>query len=144
MKDFGIALETEIFLLSVLLGGGMGIVYDFLRILRTLIKHGKIVTFAEDFFYMLLFGFALFTFSTGLTGSVRYFSLVGMILGCVIERYAIGNGVVFAVGKIWSVVKDKFFAPMKRFITKIAQQVRGLFVKKCKFSEKTKKVSQMS
>lgn len=137
--QLGLALETEIFLLSVLLGGGMGVVYDFLRVIRALIPHGKIFTFIEDFAYVVLFGFALFTFSTGLTGSVRYFSVVGMILGCIIERFSVGNAVVFVVRKFAEGVRNKIFSPIFKFITKIAVGIKKRFVKKYSNFRKSKK-----
>jgi len=65
-----------LFLLSVVLGCGLGLLYDIFRVFRTALPHGKILTFFEDIIYTFLYGFALFTFCTGLTGAIRGFVLV--------------------------------------------------------------------
>lgn len=137
--DFGLALETEIFLLSVLLGGGLGVVYDFLRVFRALLSHGKVLTFIEDFVYMLLAGFALFTFSTGLAGEIRYFTVAGMVMGWVLERYTVGNGVVFVIRSILNTLREKIFSPVFGFIAKTLKKLGGKFVgNKPKFPESKK------
>ena len=125
--QLGLELETEYFLLSVLLGATLGIVWDMVRVFRTLVPHGKILTFIGDFLYCLLFGFAVFTFSTALTGSIRYFTPVGMILGCVIERFSIGNGIVFLIRKF------------TEFIHKIIIRAKDKFVEKYPNFRKNKK-----
>ena len=60
--QLGIELETEFFLLSVLLGGGMGIAYDFFRIIRALIPHNKIMTFYRGFVLCPAFRFRSLNF----------------------------------------------------------------------------------
>ena len=142
--QLGIELETEFFLLSILLGGGMGIAYDFFRIIRALIPHNKIMTFIEDLFYVLLFAFALLTFSTGLTGSIRYFTLAGMILGCVIERVAIGNGILFLIRKITAIIRRKIISPTVDSINKLNTKIKTKFVGNAQISENEKKVEKMS
>ena len=82
--QLSIELERELFLLSVVLGCGLGLLYDIFRVFRTALPHGKILTFFEDIIYTFLYGFALFTFCTGLTGAIRGFVLVGMLTGSVI------------------------------------------------------------
>ena len=69
--QLGIELERELFLLSVVLGCGLGLLYDIFRVFRVALPHGKILTFFEDIIYTFLYGFALFTFCTGLTGAIR-------------------------------------------------------------------------
>ena len=66
--QLGLELERELFLLSVVLGCGLGLLYDIFRVFRAALPHGKILTFFEDIIYTFLYGFALFTFCTGLTG----------------------------------------------------------------------------
>ena len=92
--QLGLELERELFLLSVVLGCGLGLLYDIFRVFRAALPHGKILTFFEDIIYTFLYGFALFTFCTGLTGALRGFVLVGMLTGSVIEHITVGNAVV--------------------------------------------------
>lgn len=132
--EFGLALETEVFLLSVLLGGGLGVVYDFIRVFKALFPHGKILTFIEDLVYMLLVGFALFTFSTGLSGEIRYFTVAGMIMGWVLERYTVGNGVVSLVRKL-----TQRLSPAIGLITKKGRNFGGIIVRNKPKFHKNKK-----
>ena len=96
MKEMqlGLELERELFLLSVVLGCGLGLLYDIFRVFRVALPHGKILTFFEDIIYTFLYGFALFTFCTGLTGAIRGFVLVGMLTGSAIEHLTVGNAVI--------------------------------------------------
>ena len=58
--QLGLELERELFLLSVVLGCGLGLLYDIFRVFRAALPHGKILTFFEDIIYTFLYGFALF------------------------------------------------------------------------------------
>lgn len=132
--QFGISLETHIFLLSVLLGAALGAAYDLLRVFREAIPHNRILLFIEDMIYTILFAFSLFTFCTGLTGTIRGFTLIGMLLGCLLERFTAGNAVVFTVRKICGLLRRFFgflFAPAVKLITKIKGVIFNGFVKKC-------------
>lgn len=43
--QLGLELERELFLLSVVLGCGLGLLYDIFRVFRVALPHGKILTF---------------------------------------------------------------------------------------------------
>ena len=94
--QLGLELERELFLLSVVLGCGLGLLYDIFRVFRAALPHGKILTFFEDIIYTFLYGFALFTFCTGLTGAIRGFVLVGMLTGSVIIIFTL-TVIVFSI-----------------------------------------------
>ena len=135
--QLGIGLEGELFLLAVLLGCGLGLFYDIFRIFRTAIPHGKVLTFIEDVIFTFVYGFALFTFCTSLTGAVRAFVLAGMLAGSAAEHFTVGNALVFLFRGLFSALRkalSKTFSPMARFITKRADGLRDRFVKKCKNS----------
>lgn len=143
--QLGLELERELFLLSVVLGCGLGLLYDIFRVFRVALPHGKILTFFEDIIYTFLYGFALFTFCTGLTGAIRGFVLVGMLIGSVIEHLTVGNAVVSVLRSLFSVIRKLFaktFSPVVKFITKRAVGFRECFVKKCKISSLRKKTSK--
>lgn len=147
MKEMqlGLELERELFLLSVILGCGLGLLYDIFRVFRAALPHGKILTFFEDIIYTFLYGFALFTFCTGLTGAIRGFVLVGMLTGSVIEHLTVGNAVVSVLRSLFSIIRKLFaktFSPVVKFITKRADGFRDCFVKKCKISSLRKKTSK--
>lgn len=140
--QLGIELERELFLLAVVLGCGLGLLYDIFRVFRAALPHGKILTFFEDILYTFLYGFALFTFCTGLTGAIRAFVLVGMLMGSLFEHLTVGNAVVFVLRKLFGTVRKllaKTFSPVVKLITKWTGGLTGGFVKKCKISFKRKK-----
>lgn len=137
--QLGIALETELFLLSVVLGAALGVVADIVRVARALLYHPKALVFVEDFAYVLLFGFALYTFCTGLTGPIRGFALVGMVLGALLERLSFGNAIVYLLRKVLETLKKLVFSPIGRFMTKIGGFIKRRFVKKCLNFKRNKK-----
>ena len=116
-----------------------------MQVFRAALPHGKILTFFEDIIYTFLYGFALFTFCTGLTGAIRGFVLVGMLIGSVIEHLTVGNAVVSVLRSLFSIIRKLFaktFSPVVKFITKRADGFRDCFVKKCKISSLRKKTSK--
>ena len=128
--QLGLELERELFLLSVVLGCGLGLLYDIFRVFRVALPHGKILTFFEDIIYTFLYGFALFTFCTGLTGAIRGFVLVGMLIGSVIEHLTAGNAVVSVLEEPFSRSSENYL--LKRFrlwlnLLPKEQTVSGLF-----------------
>ena len=52
--QLSIELDRELFLLSVVLGCGLGLLYDIFRVFRTALPLGEIVTFFEDSIYSFL------------------------------------------------------------------------------------------
>lgn len=129
MDIFYFAKEMGIYLSGIITGCVLGAVYDSIRVVRAVIPHGKVLTFAGDFLYVLFFSFVLFTFSTGLTGEIRYFTLFGMLLGCLLERLLLGNFIVKAVRKISGFVREKILKPPVIFMTKIVGKIKRGFVK---------------
>ena len=82
MTDLTLAKETRLFLLSIVVGVGLSLLYDLLRVLRLQTRHRLIVVSLEDLFYFLVcaavtFGFALKDNS----GQIRGYILIGELLG---------------------------------------------------------------
>ncbi len=102
----GVKVETEVFLLSYLCGVGLGLMYECLRIFRAVISHKKFVIQAEDFLYALFFGAVYFIFAVAETGQMRFFTLVGMLSGAVVERALLGNFIVSLIAKIKVKIKN--------------------------------------
>lgn len=144
MRDmhFTLEAETQIYLLSVLLGVGIGIVYDMFRALRIMFHHKGWLTAVEDAVFALLAGFAAFTFATGLTGKLRFFTLFGMAAGFTVEHFSIGNLAMFVLRKIVRWLKQRILKPLSEFIHKIGQKIRPGFVKNHVSLNKNKKISQ--
>jgi len=73
--------QAEIFLFSVLMGLGAGMLYDAIKIFRLIIPHKKVFSEAEDGFYWI--GCALFVASFMLennSGEIRFFSVAAFFM----------------------------------------------------------------
>lgn len=135
-----IAQETEYFFLSCLLGAGLGVIYDFIRVFRNIVKHNRVVIFIEDFLYASFFGFSFFLFGTDLTGGIRAFVLLGMLAGCLIERVGLGNWVVKLFSKVSGFIWNILLSPIRGFFAKIFSLINKRIVKKyLNFFKKEKK-----
>lgn len=134
-----LAFETEVFLLSCLLGAGMGIVYNFLNVFRNTVYHHKVVIFIEDFIYALMFGFGYFTFCTGLTGSIRGFIIFGMLIGCILEMKTMGKAIVLLLTKVFDTVWRFTLGPIGGVLAKFFGMIHRRFVKKNLIFKKSEK-----
>ncbi len=144
MRDmhFTLEAETQIYLLSILLGVGIGILYDLFRAVRIMFKHKNWLVVTEDLVFAALAGFAMFTFATGLTGTLRVFTLFGMAAGFVVEHFSVGNLAMFVLRKIVGWLKRRFLKPLSCIIHKIGQKIMPAFVKNHVSLNKNKKISQ--
>lgn len=140
--QLGIAAETQVFMLSCLTGAGLGALYDCFRVLRTAVRHNKIMLFIEDFAYSIFFGFVYFIFGAAQTGQLRFFTFVGMVIGALLERIVLGNTVVAIVNAVTGFIWRFAVAPAAGFIAKIALFIKSAFVKKYPKFHKSKKIGQ--
>ena len=137
--QLGLELETELYLLAVIIGFAMGGVYDLFRMMRVIFKSGKVFTFFCDLSYTLLFWFVLFTFCTGLTGQIRIFALTGMLIGALMERISIGNAALRLFSRAWKALSARILRPLGRVMTKSAKKIKEVFVKNCLKYQKDEK-----
>lgn len=140
--QLGVTLETQIFLLACIIGAGLGAIFDCLRVFRVMIKHNNVMVFIEDFAYTLFFGAVFFIFAIAQANQLRFFMLVGMLLGALVERAMLGNIVVFIVRKITEFIWRFLLSPVVKFIDKSARYIGSEFVKKYPIFKKRKKISQ--
>jgi len=87
-----IAQDTELFLLSVLLGVFFGLFYEVFRLIRLAIPHSTFLVACEDFFFFLPVTavFLLFTYAVS-WGVIRWFSLFGVSIGFFLYRETLGK-----------------------------------------------------
>ena len=126
---FSLEYETHVYLLSVLLGAGIGLLYDLFRALRIVFPHKNIAVAAEDVLFSFLSCSAAYVFATAFTGKLRVFTLVGMAGGFVLEHFSIGNLAMFLLSKAVKVLKHWVLKPLSKIIHKIGQKSKGMFVK---------------
>ncbi len=78
-----ITVQTQYFFYSLLLGAGLGFIYDVLRSVRIAVRDEKRARFYFSdvlIFVIAVFLFEIFTVSFGY-GVVRYYALSGVFLG---------------------------------------------------------------
>ena len=81
---FTVSEQCSLFLLSVVLGLGIGVFYDVFRTLRIVFPPAakKNAVFVEDIIFMAASGAAIFLYSAVLCrGQVRFFCVIGTLLG---------------------------------------------------------------
>lgn len=88
---FSVSQETRLFLLSCLLGLPLGLCFDCLRFLRTLLPHHRTAVFLEDAlfavgFVLLWQGYAV----SAAGGSLRYYFALGALLGFALYLLTVG------------------------------------------------------
>ena len=109
-----ISLQCSFFLISVLWGAILLVIYDILRILRRIKKHKWFTIAAEDLLFWLLSAFLVFRLMYDQNdGVIRAFSVLGMGLGMVIYNRSISN---------------YFVEGVSRFVLFIGRQIHRLVV----------------
>lgn len=106
MLEVSIAEQTWMFLYSLALGAGFGLLYDVFRIVRIAVPHHPVAVAAEDllFWCMAAAGTLLFFLCTD-GGRIRIFLLIGELLGFIIYYFTIGVLVIGAARRIIAVIR---------------------------------------
>ena len=87
-----IVQELTFFAHSVLMGLAITFVYDWIRVLRRLFKHGTLLTSLEDLFFWLVCGLAVFyMLYRENNGTLRWFAVMGATIGMVFYKIMIRN-----------------------------------------------------
>lgn len=103
---------------SLLLGAGIIILYDCLRILRKVIKHSRIIITVEDILYWIVCGFLIFRmFHNENDGVLRGFSAAGIAIGMVACQYTISKLLVKYLSLIINKIIE-YIAKLIRIILK--------------------------
>lgn len=90
-----ILVELQFFVISILWGSLILIIYDGLRIIRIIIKHKQIVVALEDILYWLMCGILIFQMMYKHNhGIVRAFSILGMLMGMIFYHYLLSDIIV--------------------------------------------------
>ena len=120
--------QAYLFLIFIINGIVIGLLFDIFRILRKSFKTSDIITYVQDILFWILTGFILlysiFAFSNG---EIRFYMFLGVFLGCLIymllfSKYFININVkvisiiIFPINMIIKLMKKIFFKPIN-FIT---------------------------
>lgn len=139
-----IGQEAAFLGVSVLLGAGMFLLYDGLRILRRIIPHGTAWIGVEDFLYWMVCTAAIFVMLYSQNdGMVRGYSLGGIVVGMLLY-YALFSRFVIRVHVL--VLKAvlgtarRIFSFLFRPFYKIGKKLLGFFRKQLKKAWKAFKI----
>ena len=98
--------QAYLFLVFALNRIFIGILFDFFRILRKSIKTVNFITNIEDILFWILTGlsiiYCMYNFSGG---ALRFFMLLGLILGILLYMLTLSDFLVKIVVKIISIIK---------------------------------------
>ena len=151
---FSVSQHTSLFLLSVVMGAALGVVYDCFRVVRILFPpaaESKSVT-ACDIIFWLMYGFCVFCYAAAFgRGQVRFFIVLGSLAGFVLYILTVGNmitgiirRVVTAFYKILHKVYSLMIEPSVKSFKIICQKVLQFFVRIHKNWGKDKEVQKNS
>ena len=136
---FSVSQHTSLFLMSVVLGAALGILYDCFRVLRIVFPPaaGRKAVIAEDIIFWLIYGFCIFCYAASFArGQVRFFMFFGSLIGFVLYIVTVGNlitGVIRrvfdAVYKILHKVYSFLIEPIVKLKAKICQKLVPVFVR---------------
>ncbi len=84
--------QAYIFMIFIIIGMLIGILFDFFRILRKSIKTKDFITYIEDVLFCVLTGvillYSIFTFNSG---EIRIYIFIGLLFGCLIYMLSISK-----------------------------------------------------
>lgn len=87
-----LASQIKVFLLSLVLGGILGLAYDLFRILRMFINYKNISVFIQDIIYFIISGFITFLFVFYFNyGDSRFYILAGEGIGWICYHLTLGE-----------------------------------------------------
>lgn len=146
---FSVSQQTASFLLSVLLGAALGVVYDCFRVARILLPPlaKPKPTFLADILFWLIYGFCVFCFAAASArGQVRMFMFLGSVLGFALYILTLGNlitgvirSIVTAVYRVLHKVYYFLIEPIVKLVRTFCQKVSRFFVRSHKNHQKFKR-----
>lgn len=146
MWEISLADQTLTFLLSLLGGGVLCLLYDLFRIFRLSRNTSSLGMFVEDVLYFVLCGFLTFCFFiVRCSGEIRGYVLLGELLGFLVCRCTL-SAVLLCIAKyVYRFFKKLFgllFRPLRalcRFLRKKADPMTAALGKLPKFAGQTAK-----
>lgn len=98
--------QTAVFFRSLLLGAAMGCFYDLFRITRIAFVIPAFFVLVEDLLFFLFSSIVLFGFMLENSfGQIRYFILLGVVLGWTLYYFTVGSFVMKCSARIIRAVK---------------------------------------
>lgn len=99
--------QAYLFLIFIINGILIGLLFDFFRILRKTFKTKDLITYIQDIIFWILTGFIIlystFTFNNG---EIRIFMFIAILLGVVFYMMLISSYVIKVIVRIINFIKD--------------------------------------
>lgn len=122
--------QLVLFGLSCLFGGALGVCYDVFRALRVLMPHNTWLVVFEDVLFMAGYSVFLMAFTSGAArGELRFYFVIGNLLGFIIYFFTVGNAVISALKKLLHVL-GRAFCVVIRPLTAVYVFIREKAVRK--------------
>ena len=122
--------EIYIFLLFILTGMSIGILFDIFRILRKSFKTIDFITYIQDFLFWLLAGaillYSIFSFNNG---ELRGYIFIGVILGIILYMLILSKYFVKISVAIINILKKIIYTPIKFIINFVKKHIIEHFIK---------------
>jgi len=142
-----LAFELQFFAICILWGGLVLLAYDFLRIVRRLIKHGNLLLAVEDLFFWIIAAIFIFAMIYRQNnGIIRGFSVIGMTIGMLLYNQIVQDRLVNIIVKAIRILIKPVAALFRlikkrisRFITKV-QNILKVLSKRLKLAYKSIKI----
>lgn len=131
-----IGQEALFFGISIVVGAGLFLLYDVLRIFRRIVPHGNIWIGIEDFVYWLICaGMVFVMLYRENDGMMRGYALIGLVAGMffyylLLSRYVVRVNVLI-LGTVFGTIR-KGLRFLFRPIIRIGKKVAGFFIKQLK------------
>lgn len=132
--------EVELFVVCLLLGGFLAMVYDGIRIFRMIVRHGEVVVDIEDLLFWLFTAWMVFrTLFYYNRGALRGYAFIGMFLGVLLYTLTISRMLLFVAHKMvpifrrgwnfatkpWRYLKEKLRKSLKKAAAEVKMAVKS-------------------
>lgn len=139
-----IVKEWHFWLVSIATGAFMAFVYDVVRLIRRLVRHGRLAVDLEDILYWTAcFGLSFTLLYYGNNGVIRFAAVFGAAVGMLayavtVGRFFVKIGYLIIDKTIGSLLRGirrlfgklrKLLRPIKRFVVKNCHKIRHLFIR---------------
>lgn len=122
--------QTYDFLIAMLLGAALGVVYDMFKILRLVGIRSKLAVFIEDLIFFAICTIAMFSYYMQFTdGKFRIFAFVAAVLGFVIYFKTFEKVTFFIVKKVYGFCVKIFGFLYKKIVRPPLKWLKNLLVK---------------
>ena len=129
--------QANIFLVFILDGILIGILFDIFRVLRKNFRTPDIVTYIEDILFWILTGIILlYSIFIAADGEIRFYMFLATFCGCIFYILLFSKTFIKVASKILRILTNlfsKIFKLFSNFITLIIKIIKKIFIRPIQF-----------